>query len=162
MSVIGMQGMKRDRQAVSAEMLSCVRLLATSLGFRSVPRIFVTKRIQEAVVAGFFRPMILLPAAWLMELSPDVLEAVIAHELSHLRRTRVIVKSTKAPFQVFQQLTSAIKVRCGHAPPQVELIASRSPVDGGKLVDNEGIVRRTKVACLADVQSAQIDVVRNV
>ena len=30
--------------------------------------------------------MIILPAAWLMELSSDVLEAVIAHELSHIRR----------------------------------------------------------------------------
>jgi beta-lactamase regulating signal transducer with metallopeptidase domain len=86
MSVIGMQGMKQDRYAVSAELLSRVRSLAANLGFRSVPRIYVTRRIQEAVVIGFFRPIILLPAAWLMELSPDVLEAVIAHELSHLRR----------------------------------------------------------------------------
>jgi beta-lactamase regulating signal transducer with metallopeptidase domain len=32
------------------------------------------------------RPIVLLPVAWLVEMSPEVLEAVIAHELAHIRR----------------------------------------------------------------------------
>ena len=37
-------------------------------------------------MTGFLRPMVLLPAAWLVEMPPAMLEAVIAHELAHIRR----------------------------------------------------------------------------
>ena len=35
---------------------------------------------RESMVTGFLRPMVLLPAAWLVEMPPEVLEAVMAHE----------------------------------------------------------------------------------
>jgi len=35
---------------------------------------------------GLWRPLILLPASWLTEMTPEVLEAVISHELAHVRR----------------------------------------------------------------------------
>jgi len=41
---------------------------------------------RESLVTGFLRPMVLLPAAWLVEMPPAMLEAVIAHELAHIRR----------------------------------------------------------------------------
>ena len=50
------------------------------------PRVRVCRRVAEAVAIGLFKPMILLPAAWLSELPPDMLEAVLAHELAHVRR----------------------------------------------------------------------------
>ena len=56
------------------------------MGFRKVPRVFVSAVARESVVAGFLRPMVLLPAAWLAEMPPEVLEAVIAHEMAHIRR----------------------------------------------------------------------------
>ena len=50
------------------------------------PLIRVSHRVTEAVAVGFFKPMILLPVAWVTELQPDMIEAVIAHELAHIRR----------------------------------------------------------------------------
>ena len=38
------------------------------------------------MVVGILRPMVLLPAAWIAEMPPEILEAVIAHELAHIRR----------------------------------------------------------------------------
>lgn len=38
------------------------------------------------MVTGIWRPMIVLPAAWIAQLPPDFLEAVLSHELAHLRR----------------------------------------------------------------------------
>ena len=35
---------------------------------------------------GLLRPLVLIPAAWVTEMPLDMLEAVIAHELAHLRR----------------------------------------------------------------------------
>jgi bla regulator protein blaR1 len=54
-------------------------------------RVFASTRIREAAVVGFWRPVVLLPAWWLTSLPTDVLEAVIAHELAHIRRYDVWV-----------------------------------------------------------------------
>ena len=57
------------------------------MGFRSGSAAFsASEAAREAVVTGLLRPMVLLPAAWLAEMTPEVLEAVIAHELAHIRR----------------------------------------------------------------------------
>ena len=48
--------------------------------------VHVVERISQAMAVGIFKPMVLLPASWISELPSDVLEAVIAHELAHLRR----------------------------------------------------------------------------
>lgn len=54
-------------------------------------RVFASTHIREAAVVGFWQPVVLLPASWLTSLSTDVLEAVIAHELAHIRRHDVWV-----------------------------------------------------------------------
>lgn len=74
-------GVKPIPDALKAQSL----LLARKLGLRMV-RVFASSRIHEAAVVGFWRPMVLIPAAWLMSLPPEVLQAVIAHELAHIRR----------------------------------------------------------------------------
>lgn len=51
-----------------------------------VPLVRTSARVAEAVAIGLLRPMVLVPAAWVTELPPDMLEAVLAHELAHLRR----------------------------------------------------------------------------
>ena len=63
---------------------------AHRLGLASA-RVFTSTRIREAAVVGFWRPVVLLPTSWLTALPTDVLEAVIAHELAHIRRYDVWV-----------------------------------------------------------------------
>lgn len=64
--------------------------LAQSLGKRMRvkvgQRVFASMRIGQAVAVGFLRPVVLIPAAWLTQLTPEMLEAVIAHEFAHIRR----------------------------------------------------------------------------
>lgn len=60
--------------------------LCAALGVRRVPGVFVSRLVSDATAVGFWRPLVLLPAAWVTELSPDMLEAVLAHELAHIRR----------------------------------------------------------------------------
>jgi beta-lactamase regulating signal transducer with metallopeptidase domain len=42
--------------------------------------------VCEALVVGLWRPLILIPAAWITEMPAQTLEAVLAHELAHVRR----------------------------------------------------------------------------
>ena len=86
MSVLGVRRLARGRLPVSAEIAACANRLARRLGLSASPGVFVSRRIREAMLIGLWRPMVLLPAAWIAEMPPDVLEAVIAHELAHMRR----------------------------------------------------------------------------
>jgi uncharacterized protein (TIGR03435 family) len=50
-----------------------------------VPVCFTTALMEPGVV-GFFRPMLLLPAGIVERLAPSQLQAILAHELCHVRR----------------------------------------------------------------------------
>lgn len=63
-----------------------VRQHAARMHLRVVPIVALSQRISTPVVVGVWRPMILLPAALLAGLMPDQLQAVLLHELAHVRR----------------------------------------------------------------------------
>lgn len=73
------------RMEIAAELRERSQQIARRLGLDAA-RIFSSEHIREAAVVGFWRPVVLLPASWLTALPPDVLEAVIAHELAHIQR----------------------------------------------------------------------------
>ena len=50
------------------------------------PILKVGRRVTEAIAMGFVKPMILLPTAWITDLPPDMLEAVLVHEMAHIHR----------------------------------------------------------------------------
>ncbi|MGC1275405.1 MAG: M56 family metallopeptidase, partial [Planctomycetaceae bacterium] len=76
---------RRGRRALPEPWLDVVVKAAGRIGIKS-PNVFVSDRVAEAIAVGLLRPMVLLPAAWIGRVPPDVLEAVLAHELAHLRR----------------------------------------------------------------------------
>jgi beta-lactamase regulating signal transducer with metallopeptidase domain len=58
-------------------------------------------RAEVPAVIGYFRPVLLLPVSALSGMSPQQLEAVIAHELAHIRRQDYLVN-------VFQQFAEIL------------------------------------------------------
>jgi beta-lactamase regulating signal transducer with metallopeptidase domain len=68
------------------ELMESFNRLGRTMRVRRLPRLIVARHVRTALAVGFFRPVILLPAAWLSELPPNVVEAVLAHELAHIRR----------------------------------------------------------------------------
>ena len=83
---VGVYRLGRGRRPVSDELGHRAAVLARKMGLAKVPGVFVSAAVREALVVGFLRPMVLLPAAWLAEMPVEVLEAVLAHELAHIRR----------------------------------------------------------------------------
>lgn len=53
---------------------------------RRTPRVGVSRRLSVPAAIGFFKPMILIPAWAVNELSPQELNSILIHELAHLRR----------------------------------------------------------------------------
>jgi hypothetical protein len=65
--------------------------LSLRLRLRTHVRLLESARIQVPVVIGSLKPVLLLPAAAMAGLSPEQIEAVLAHELAHIRRHDYLV-----------------------------------------------------------------------
>jgi beta-lactamase regulating signal transducer with metallopeptidase domain len=60
--------------------------LATRIGLRRAVRLCESALAEVPMAAGWLRPLVLLPAGALLRLPPEQVEAVLAHELAHIRR----------------------------------------------------------------------------
>src|SRR5258708_30281871 len=68
-----------------------VARLAARLGIDRPVLVLISSLAGGPSVVGWLRPVILLPAATLAGLTPDQLEAVLAHELAHISRHDYLV-----------------------------------------------------------------------
>lgn len=63
-----------------------VKKVAAQMGIRKPVHIWLSDKISSPVTIGFFKPIILVPLAAINQLTPQQVEAVLLHELSHIRR----------------------------------------------------------------------------
>ena len=70
--------------------LKCIAL-QLRMGFERVIRYCECDRLDAPAAFGWIRPVVLLPARALSGLTEDQIEAVIAHELAHIRRLDCLV-----------------------------------------------------------------------
>jgi beta-lactamase regulating signal transducer with metallopeptidase domain len=82
---------RRNLSALPVEIVERCRALQQRLGISRVVRYCECRMVNVPSVIGFFRPVVLLPMRALTGLSPEQLEAVIAHELGHVKRFDVAV-----------------------------------------------------------------------
>lgn len=78
--------LRRAARPLPTRFATVIERLTMRLGLRRTPAICVSDRIAEPLALGWWRPLVLLPAGWLTEVPPSVLEAALAHELAHIRR----------------------------------------------------------------------------
>jgi len=78
-------------EAAGDAVLEAVRRLCRQAGIRWPVRAMVSSISDSPSVVGWIRPVILLPAASLAGLTPEQLEAVLAHEIAHIRRHDYLV-----------------------------------------------------------------------
>jgi beta-lactamase regulating signal transducer with metallopeptidase domain len=65
--------------------------LAQQLGLRRSVRLLVSLHVDAPLMLGWWRPAVLVPLAALSSLPPLYLEALLAHELAHVRRFDFLV-----------------------------------------------------------------------
>jgi len=68
-----------------------LKRLAQRLGINRSIQLVESALVQVPTVVGWLRPVILLPASALTGLSTDQLEAMLAHELAHIKRLDYLV-----------------------------------------------------------------------
>jgi len=84
--VVAQRLKRRNRRCLPQTWESRFDALRQSMGVRKAVRLYESALAQTPAVIGWIRPVILVPAGALINLSAPELEAVLAHELAHVRR----------------------------------------------------------------------------
>ncbi|NIP27049.1 MAG: LysM peptidoglycan-binding domain-containing protein [Phycisphaerae bacterium] len=89
---VRLQRLKRQKVCLVDEFLKGRLLsLAERLKVARSIKLMESALVQIPTVVGWFRPVILLPASALSGLTPEQIEALLAHELAHIRRYDYLV-----------------------------------------------------------------------
>jgi len=65
--------------------------LAARLGIQREVSLRIVETLASPITAGWWRPVVLMPAALVARMPPELLEALLAHELAHVRRHDFLV-----------------------------------------------------------------------
>jgi TonB family protein len=76
----------RSLESPPAEWATRFDWLRVRAGVRIPVRLGLSHQVDSLVVLGWLKPVVLIPAAALLALPPESLEALLAHELAHVRR----------------------------------------------------------------------------
>jgi len=83
------------------DLKECIASLQKRLRLGAGLTVKVVDALDVPAVIGLLRPTLLLPLAFLNEMSPDQVEVVLAHELAHIRRCDVL-------FALMQRMIEAL------------------------------------------------------
>jgi beta-lactamase regulating signal transducer with metallopeptidase domain len=88
----------RDRgtRSVSGDLETKLGELARRMGVARAVALLESSAVPVPAVIGWLKPVILVPASALAGLSPQQLEAILAHELAHVRRHDYLVNLLQA------------------------------------------------------------------
>jgi beta-lactamase regulating signal transducer with metallopeptidase domain len=78
--------LSRKGEPVGEALAALARDLCQRLGIRRAVAFLESSAVSVPTVVGWLRPVVLVPASTLTGLSPRQLEAILAHELAHVRR----------------------------------------------------------------------------
>ena len=76
----------RSQQGVPKKILKSIEDIKFRVGLNFPVDFRLSSEITVPIAYGLFKPIVLLPLGLVMQLSPAQLEAIIAHELAHIRR----------------------------------------------------------------------------
>ena len=83
-----------------AEISLFVRRIAMQLSIKRPVSVFISSYVDTPLVIGFLKPAILLPLASINRLSVPQLEAILLHELSHIKRNDYLVNIYIASMEI--------------------------------------------------------------
>ena len=86
MGFVGVYRWRHHLQPLPERLAQRIASLSERLRMRRFSRVLISPTVLQAMAVGYLRPMVLLPAAMVTRMQPEMLEAVIAHELAHIRR----------------------------------------------------------------------------
>ena len=81
----------RHTEQTDAGLQASVSRMAAQFGIRRAVRLRVIDHLASPVTAGWLRPVVLVPAALVTGMPHELLNALLAHEMAHVRRLDYLV-----------------------------------------------------------------------
>lgn len=78
--------LRADGASVSGDLQELFERLCERIGITRIVRLLNSAHVEVPTVVGWLRPVVLLPASCLTGLAPEQIEAILCHELAHVRR----------------------------------------------------------------------------
>ena len=78
--------LRRGQQRLPSRLERLAFDLKRKLGITRHIVVATSRDITQAVATGVIKPIVLIPASWISELPVAAIEAVLAHELAHIKR----------------------------------------------------------------------------
>ncbi|WP_153800738.1 M56 family metallopeptidase [Foetidibacter luteolus] len=103
---------KTGLQKIDVEWKVFVQRMGDYLGIEKKVRIFASTIVKSPLTIGFLKPVILIPVASVNHLTVQQLEAVILHELAHIKRADYLINLVQCIIEIalffnpFSQLIS--------------------------------------------------------
>lgn len=82
------------------ELNETVAAMASKLGITKKVQLRISEVGLSPITFGFLKPVILIPAGLLFQLSPAQLEAIISHELAHVKRNDYLANLLQSSLEV--------------------------------------------------------------
>lgn len=82
---------REGTKAVNDQLRGTAARIADHMGIRTAVRVLESSRVSVPMLVGWVRPVMLMPASVLTGLLPQQIEAILAHELAHVRRHDYVI-----------------------------------------------------------------------
>ena|GEM_PF-244126 len=87
-------------QKADVEWKLFVKRTAAYLGIKKEVKIYFSNIIKSPVTLGFLKPLILVPVASINHLTTDQLEALLLHELAHIKRADYLINILQSIIEI--------------------------------------------------------------
>lgn len=105
------------------QLQAAVARLAQRLGIERAVRLRVVDNLASPLTAGWWRPVVLVPAALVCGMPPALLEALLAHEMAHIKRFDYLVNLGQSVVEIALFYHPAVWWISGRIRVERELIA---------------------------------------
>jgi len=99
---------KRGTTDLPAIWTARIEKIAGKINLQKKIRTVKSLRVQVPMVTGYLRPVLILPASLLAGIPADQLEAIIAHELAHIKRNDYLVNIIQSLVEIIMFYNPAI------------------------------------------------------
>lgn len=102
LSLLGSAKLRVGMELITdSQMLNVVAEQSKRLGLHQQPLVAMCQKVAVPVVVGIFKPMILLPPAFVTGLNMNQVAAILSHEMAHIRRYDLLVNLLQRVIEAF-------------------------------------------------------------
>ena len=131
------------------EWLKKFTTLCDKLKIRQTVKFLQSNLIETPVVVGWLKPVILVPASVFLQISPQQLETIIAHELIHIRRYDALVNLAQSFVEILFFYHPCVWWISSVIRSEREFAADEAVI---KMLENSHIVYASALANLEEIR----------